>query len=179
MIFFTSDLHFGHKNILGYCGRPWLDLDSMAKGLIDNWNSVVSSEDDVFVLGDMSFCGVERTKEIIKSLSGKKTLVMGNHDFKWSASKWIDVGFDYVIPPIGTRFYADSRFYISHFPFKDFNHDQRRFDAAQIEDDGETILLHGHVHTSYLKKNRMINVGCDVWGWRPVAFEELKKLAFC
>lgn len=53
-VFFTSDTHFNHTNIIRFCERPFERVDEMNEKLIDNWNSVVSPEDFVFHLGD--FC---------------------------------------------------------------------------------------------------------------------------
>ena len=52
-VFFTSDLHIGHENILSFCNRPFTNTSEMNKALIDNWNSVVGKADIVFNLGDM------------------------------------------------------------------------------------------------------------------------------
>jgi calcineurin-like phosphoesterase family protein len=49
-------------------------------GLINNWNSVVSANDEVFILGDFSFRGVTRTNLILSQLNGRKILIQGNHD---------------------------------------------------------------------------------------------------
>lgn len=51
-IWFTSDTHFGHKNILRFCKRPWNTVEEMDEGLIQNWNKVVGKDDIVFHLGD-------------------------------------------------------------------------------------------------------------------------------
>ena len=55
--FFTSDTHFGHENIIKYCGRPFKDVEKMNERLIKNWNEVVKDTDTIFHLGDFSFRG--------------------------------------------------------------------------------------------------------------------------
>ena len=71
-LFFTSDLHFGHKNVIKFCNRPWQDEKEMNSGLIDNWNSVVSNNDIVFVLGDTFwFNDSHSIKKVISKLNGK------------------------------------------------------------------------------------------------------------
>ena len=54
MIWFTSDLHFNHLNILKYepKSRPFENVAEMNEALIKNWNDRVKPEDTVFVLGD-------------------------------------------------------------------------------------------------------------------------------
>ena len=67
-LFFTSDTHFYHKNIIEYAQRPFSSIENMNKELIKNWNSVVSSEDTVFHLGDIGFCGSEKLRGILSQL---------------------------------------------------------------------------------------------------------------
>lgn len=78
-VWFTSDTHFGHKNIIEYCKRPFLDEIEMDRKLIDNWNSVVKGNDLVFHLGDF---GRNNPKEIFNKLKGKIHFILGNHDNK-------------------------------------------------------------------------------------------------
>ena len=67
-VWFTSDLHFHHRNICRYCNRPYNSLEEMHEALITNWNSVVKEDDTVFLLGDMGFCGYEKLKELLSRL---------------------------------------------------------------------------------------------------------------
>ena len=53
--FFTSDTHFGHKNIIRFCKRPFETVDIMDPKLVDAWNSVVKKNSVVFHLGDFTF----------------------------------------------------------------------------------------------------------------------------
>jgi len=78
--FFTSDHHFGHKNILEYekDARPFKTLEEMHHVLINNWNSVVSKNDIVYHLGDFAFG--RHNISIARHLNGRKKLVLGNHD---------------------------------------------------------------------------------------------------
>ena len=76
-IFFTSDLHFGHKNILKYCNRPWNSVEEMDEGLIQNWNNTVGKDDIIFNLGDFAFASNQRWRELISRLNGKHYLILG------------------------------------------------------------------------------------------------------
>ena len=69
MIYFSSDHHFGHKNIIGYCNRGFSSIEEMNESLIDSWNKVVDKYDTVYYLGDFCF-GDEPTK-YFKNLKGK------------------------------------------------------------------------------------------------------------
>ena len=63
MIYFTSDLHFGHLNIIKYCNRPFLSVEEMDNALIDNWNRRVNKNDTVYILGDFMKNGDYKTKK--------------------------------------------------------------------------------------------------------------------
>jgi calcineurin-like phosphoesterase family protein len=79
--FFTSDLHLGHKHVIEYCNRPFSSVEEMDEVIINNWNSVISKCDRVFILGDLLFdYGGGSYEKIIKRLQGRKYLVEGNHD---------------------------------------------------------------------------------------------------
>lgn len=85
MIYYTSDLHFGHKNIIKYENRPFKSILEMEYILIKNWNNKVKSkEDHIYILGDFAFKGsnlsIDQINNIVDSLKGKKHLIIGNHD---------------------------------------------------------------------------------------------------
>lgn len=81
--FFTSDTHFGHKNILKYDGRPFSTIEEHDETLIKNWNSVVSDEDTIYFLGDFAFNSSKKNdEEIMKQLNGNKFFIKGNHDHR-------------------------------------------------------------------------------------------------
>ena len=78
-IYFTSDTHFGHANILNFCKRPFKDVDEMNEELIKRWNEVISKEDTVFHLGDFAFGGAEIWNKTLPRLNGHIVLILGNH----------------------------------------------------------------------------------------------------
>lgn len=65
MIYFTSDLHFGHRNVIRFDNRPFSSVEEMDAALIERWNQKVSNEDAVYVLGDLSWHGDQKTCEIL------------------------------------------------------------------------------------------------------------------
>jgi calcineurin-like phosphoesterase family protein len=89
MIWFTSDPHFGHKNIIEYCHRPWSDIKKMNQGLIDNWNALVKEEDQVYLLGDVSFVDNEWTGSLLRKLHGVIYHIKGNHDKKLKVDRFV------------------------------------------------------------------------------------------
>jgi len=78
-IWFTSDTHFYHKNIIKFTNRPWNTVEEMNNALINNWNEVVKPNDTVFHLGDFAFTSNGNWKKLINELNGKIYLILGNH----------------------------------------------------------------------------------------------------
>ena len=79
-VFFTSDPHYGHTNIIKFCNRPFNSFQDMNDVLINNWNDVIGEDDLCFILGDFSMWGKQAWNNILDRLMGRKILIMGNHD---------------------------------------------------------------------------------------------------
>lgn len=128
--FVIADTHFGHENIIRYCNRSFESVSEMDKTLIDNWNKTVSNDDIIWVLGDFALASRDYTKSIIKSLRGRKRLILGNHD-RYSQEWYREVGFEFVSPyPILIKNYI----VLSHAPLEFLNENCPFFN------------IYGHVH---------------------------------
>jgi calcineurin-like phosphoesterase family protein len=177
-IFFTSDQHFGHKNIIRFCDRPFATIEEMNRAMIDNWNAVVSEEDVVWCLGDFAYrWGITHVQSTVQSLKGHKHLIVGNHDRK-IAHCYPEMGFESVTQ--NGRIERNGRTWrMSHYPYVgDPNSPyEDRFKDLRLKDEGEW-LLHGHVHQHWKQRGRMINVGVDIWGFTPVSLDEIEKLCY-
>jgi calcineurin-like phosphoesterase family protein len=182
--YFTADLHFGHVNIIRYCGRPFPDVTAMNDGLVERWNETVTDDDEVWVLGDVAMGPILDSLRHVRRLTGTKHLVPGNHDRCWpghgaKAEPWIDryldAGFSSIHGEIIELSMAGHTVRACHFPYHCDSLDEQRFNEHRPVDDGR-VLLHGHVHTRWRIDGRQINVGCDVWDYRPVAEAELAPL---
>lgn len=68
MIYYISDLHFGHSNIIKLCNRPFQTLEEMNNALINNWNSKVTNGDKVYIIGDLFFRSQNNPEEILSKL---------------------------------------------------------------------------------------------------------------
>lgn len=190
MIFFTSDLHFFHKAVIGYDNRPFHTIEDMNSHLIYKWNSVVKEKDVVYVLGDFGFCQISLIKNILNSLNGRKILIAGNHD-RHSHFQYIDAGFEAVyyeaVIKLGRKVVR-----LSHYPYKkQFNwfdalweriktgKDYKHINKKRPIKNKEDWLLHGHVHSGYELinyKKRQIHVGCFAWDYTPVRESQIHNL---
>ena len=83
-VFFTSDTHFNHMNIISYCQRPFRDIHEMNETIIVNWNNAVAPDDIVFHLGDFCLGGANEWNRILDRLNGRIYLILGNHDIRIS-----------------------------------------------------------------------------------------------
>ena len=87
-IWFTSDNHIHHRNILKHCperqnicsAKDENDVEAWDKWMIDKWNSTIGKKDIVYILGDFIFGSQESAKKVLDKLHGKKFLILGNHD---------------------------------------------------------------------------------------------------
>lgn len=174
---FTSDQHFGHGNIIRYCGRPFAGVHEMNTELISRWNKVVEADDVVYVLGDFAMGLLGQTLPLVAQLAGFKILVPGNHDRCWighggTRQGWIETylaaGFDEIHQGTFELDIAGTTVQVNHFPYVGDSHDGDRFEKWRPVDAGGW-LLHGHVHERWLLRERMINVGVDVWDFYPVS----------
>lgn len=196
MVFFTSDLHLDHKNILIYeaAARPFAHVDEMNEALVSNWNAIVSSEDTVYVLGDFSLS----SKAVFKyapRLNGHKILVPGNHDdcFPWTRTgepkknaqrlkeAYVGCGFEVLYPakPNEVIVLETLGVTVSHFPLRGTDkEDEVRYSWARPIRTTDLLHVHGHVHSKWkFDKNRnQLNVGVDVWDLKPVSIDEIKRL---
>jgi len=176
-VWFTADLHLGHANIIGYCQRPFADVAAMDEALIDRWNQTVQSTDTVWVLGDVALGPIEHTLAKVGRLEGRKRLVTGNHDRCWfghgrRSTEWVDryldAGFEEVHQGEVRLDVGGVGVGACHFPYRGDSHDQERYVEHRPPDQGGW-LLHGHVHDQWRQCERMVNVGVDVWNYRPVS----------
>ena len=166
MIYFTSDTHFLHANILKYCDRPFKDVNEMNAVLMRNWNSVVGKDDLVIHCGDFMFGNKKHCSAILERLNGEKILVHGNHDPKEvrTAIGWKETAASMEFEHEGFTFK------LKHFPWNF---------AETIDNyngDGTIIHCHGHTHNSKPQlHNNSINLSVEHWNYTPVSIETVIK----
>jgi len=178
-LFFTSDTHFNHKNIIKYTDRPFSSIEEHNQTLIDNWNSVVGPDDTVFHLGDFAFGTFNQWKMIREQLNGYIVLILGNHDFAQcdNISRLNDL-FDFVSQQMLIRV-GKKRIILSHYPMLCY--------SGYNSEKHPTWQLFGHVH---LRKSGVYEgdmcrlemcyrtqyeVGVDLNNFTPVSFESVRE----
>ncbi len=155
-IWFTSDTHFGHRNIIEYCRPQYASLEDMEADLIQRWNETVGSQDLVYHLGDFAWKPGDAIR-VRPQLNGTIRLIVGNHDDIVALSKAglfqrIDLW----------RQFRDEGFTASHFPMR---FDQLRHSAAN---------LHGHVHGDLRNLEPFhFDASVESTNYRPVAYEDI------
>jgi calcineurin-like phosphoesterase family protein len=75
-IWFTSDHHFGHANIIEYCERPSNSVEQMNISMIGSWNRVVAPKDTVYSVGDFAM-QLRLVADFLPKLNSKKVLIAG------------------------------------------------------------------------------------------------------
>ncbi|MAF25154.1 phosphoesterase [bacterium] len=160
MDYFISDIHFGHKNVIRFCNRPFSTAREMNEGIIDNWNNVVSDRDRVFVVGDVFICDPEEAKAYIEELNGYKVLIKGNHDY--GEKVMLNCGFDEFHKSLDYKLPDGRLALLNHYPVPDCKIDSK-YD----------VLIHGHVHLGDRSRGKKINVSCDIWDYRPISVDTL------
>jgi calcineurin-like phosphoesterase family protein len=188
MIYFTSDPHFGHANVIKYCNRPFASVEDMTRALITNWNEVVTADDTVYCLGDFSLA-TRSVEAITPKLNGIKLLVPGNHDYCHSyhkkarneenRKKWIAQyeawGWKVLSEQMTLDIPGVATVNICHHPYHLIEPGDDKYEAWRPKDDGRWLLC-GHVHEKWKIADRMINVGVDQWGFKPVSIEEISRI---
>src|SRR5574343_44652 len=164
MIYFTSDTHYGHQNILSFCStrNHFKNVEEMNQILIDNWNFIINKNDIVYNLGDVSFTSLANTINILKQLNGQKHLIIGNHDFKLLKEHdfkkyWKSINNDFIGK------IEKQKIHLYHFPLLSWN--CRHYGS---------IHLYGHIHEQILDNGKSMNVGVDaIEGFKPISLDEV------
>lgn len=169
MIYLTADPHFGHKQIIKHVNRPFKNVQQMEKTIIDNYNAVVKEDDEAWFIGDFTMFGPDRRhyiERILSLLNGQKHLVFGNHD-RFKPFTYLDMGF--------TSAHTYFPMTIKGIDFV-LCHDPAVYDFVK---NTEGVLICGHIHGWFqhcLPQHRIINVGVDVWDFKPVSIDQIFEL---
>lgn len=144
MRYYISDLHFFHKNLLERMDkRPFDSVEEMNEYMIEQWNKKVKNRnDEVVIIGDLSYGNGLQTNEILKSLNGKKMLIEGNHDWKFLNDRQFDKKLFQWIQPYCELNDNKRKVILSHYPTFCYNGQYRRDENGNPS----TYMLYGHIH---------------------------------
>lgn len=161
-IWFTSDQHYNHANVIKYCSRPYCDVSAMNEALISNHNSLVSPRDIVFHIGDFSFANNEKTKSVYNRLNGTHHLIRGNHDgfnFKFTTDQDI---MELTVVDVDNN---KQLIVLCHYAMRVWN--KSHYGAWQ---------LYGHSHGTLPPIGKQHDVGVDNNNYFPVSFVQLQDI---
>jgi calcineurin-like phosphoesterase family protein len=156
----------------------------MNLSIVETFNSLIGPDDELVVLGDIALGTIAHSLSYVGLLNGRLSLLPGNHDRCWHGhgqkaenwqSRYLDAGVAEILDPHTHHVIDDTRVELSHFPYRNDNTPQERYTEHRLVDHGNW-LLHGHVHQLWKQQGRMINVGIDAWGGRPVSEREVAAL---
>lgn len=138
MIYFTSDLHFGHNKDFLYEPRGFNSIEEHDKTIIENWNKIITPNDEVYILGDLMLNNNEHGIECLNKLNGHIHVILGNHDsgtraliYEWDCPNIDEIVFATMLK-IGKTY-----FYLSHYPTC----------VGNFDDYKKMWCLCGHSHT--------------------------------
>jgi len=137
MKYFTSDTHFGHRNVIGYCNRPFADVHTMDEAMLTNLQQRLTEDDDLYFLGDWSMG--HHYYELVKAVPFRHLyFILGNHDKAGKLAKQLEA--DSIASKVSiaknlTVQIEEQNFYLVHRPM-------------EASDDMTTLC--GHVHEKWL-----------------------------
>ena len=169
-VWFTSDHHFGHANIIRFSGRSFASAEEMNEALIANWNAVVGPSDVVYHLGDIFLCRRAEAEAIRERLNGRIRLVRGNHD---KTAEEMKRGFDWVKDLYDLKVEdADApegrqRIVLCHYAMRVWNKSHRG-----------AWHLYGHSHGSLPDDPHSLSfdAGVDCHGYAPISYSRVKEI---
>lgn len=170
MVYYTSDLHIGHKAALRFDKRPFADIREMEQEIIRHWNEKVTADDDAYILGDVFYRYQGKPVDFLHQLNGRLHLITGNHDYgllKDEEALACFVSVDKLKMIIDN----DRRVVLCHYPMIVWN--MKHFGSYHV---------YGHVHGNIgeevlfmMKQERAYNAGCMINSYVPCTLEELEQ----
>jgi calcineurin-like phosphoesterase family protein len=157
--FFTADTHFGHAGARALYRRPFASTAEMDAAMISRWNDTVGPLDEVWHLGDFALGRSHGAREMLLSaLNGRKHLVSGNNDGPQTLAMpgWASVQSYTELELDGVGLV------LCHYPFRTWRNAGRGW-----------FNLHGHSHGRLSPLPRQVDVGVDVWDFRPVMLAQI------
>lgn len=169
-LWFTADPHFGHRRAAVF--RGFEEVGKMDEALVRAWNDRVGPGDTVFLLGDVSFAGPGRTRELLDRLNGRIQLILGNHDKVVQRGDVRDrfdemVRYKEIRVATGMTHHDRQWVVLMHFALRVWN-----------EHHHGAWHLYGHSHGHLEPVGRSMDVGVDAVDppLAPVSFDEVRSV---
>lgn len=183
-VFFTSDFHLFHQNVLKFDKRPFATVQEMHQVIEDRWNETVKQDDIVIYLGDLAFARREDKKDVeamLWRLNGHIHFIMGNHDKLDDIKKlprlesiqdYLEVRIAHMAAKNGseTLVKTETLFTCMHYPIYSWNKSHHG-----------SYHVHGHCHgnlhhgedANYYVNRRAIDAGCMLHDYRPISYKDV------
>lgn len=177
MLYFTADMHLGSDWKVASLGRPFTCAEEHDEVLLNNINETCSESDTLLVVGDYInyskryksgykkvFSDVSRIKCDVKLILGNNEKRLIKHEFRNKYKPLEDLALSSGFKSVSTSAYVTLRgkkFYVVHEP---------------VDIDRSVFNLFGHLHKDALITPYGINVGTDLWGFRPINEEQIFEL---
>lgn len=181
--FVTSDVHFGHNNIIKYCNRPFQNSDEMDITIINNWNKIVNPDDEVYILGDFALIKAENDKLkfnrlcfLTNSLNGNKHLLFGNHDY-FLDDDYINAGFKDVYHGILEINLSYHYWVMCHYQMVSWNNSSKgAYHLFGHEHWRQQYSPNHQFYKDMLWSERKFNVCMDANNYKPVNINDLVRI---
>lgn len=172
-IFFTSDSHFSHANIINLCKRPFKDVNEMNEALIEKWNAKVKPNNEVYHLGDFAYRSGPELEDIVNRLNGRIYLIKGNHEKAVLSNSKIKSRFEWI-----------KDYYELSINDKDANNGIQKiclFHYSQRSWNGSyrgAWHLFGHSHGNLDEEpwGLSFDIGVDSNNFEPLSYQEVKNI---
>lgn len=170
MIYFTSDTHFGHDREFIWKARGFNSVEEMNEEIIKRFNSKVTAEDDLYILGDI-IMGDASNIEYVKRLNGKIHIIFGNHDTPARREMYEELKNVVECSWANMIKYKKQFIFLSHFPTVTTNEDIKEIQSLK-----QCVLnfyAHTHQATPFFEDNpRMFHVGVDSNNCYPILIDD-------
>ena len=169
-IYFTSDTHFCHNKDFCYEPRGFKTIEEMNEKIFNNWNSIVTDEDDIYHLGDVMLNDDTQGMMYLENLKGKIHIIRGNHDTDTRVEKYKQLNNVVEITYATIIKYGKTHLYLCHYPTLTANYDDDKPWHKNL------VNLFGHTHQQenfYNNNPYMYHVGVDSHNCKPIEIEEI------
>jgi calcineurin-like phosphoesterase family protein len=161
----TADLHFGHERIVELCNRPFKNVTVMDNQLIKTINNICGENDDLYVLGDASLKTAQQRgywESCLQKIKCRVHLICGNHE------AGLKVGF--LAGDTGVGFFS------IHYPYLMLDNFCCVHDPSLALVDRNIPFLCGHIHDAWKFSLNALNVGVDVWNFKPLPLAAIRRI---